>query len=328
MKTGLVLGKFAPLHKGHMFLIETAMSQVDFLYIAICEDSINKGHDIEKWIHSECLSRFRLGKYYVVNIPYNDRLSYTDDDSPRVAMEWAVEFNKWLPRIDVFFSSEKYGENFAKYMGAQHVLVDASRENFPIGGRDLRLNLYEHWDFLTPIAQLRLQRVFVFCGTESTGKTTATNLCAKQFAKYKPHVITEYGREVVKHSQLATYEQLWKIASVQTDMIHKANKERIAPMMFVDTDWRTTEGYRRYLFPNYPPIQVIREKKSRSTDYIFLSKDCSYVDDGTRLSKEQRDELERHHLSSHPSTPHRIRYAMYMDRMEQVYSIVDSLKKF
>ena len=34
-KTGFVLGKFCPLHKGHMFLIDTALSHVEQLYIVV-----------------------------------------------------------------------------------------------------------------------------------------------------------------------------------------------------------------------------------------------------------------------------------------------------
>ena len=34
-KTGLILGKFAPLHKGHQFMIETALKEMDELVILI-----------------------------------------------------------------------------------------------------------------------------------------------------------------------------------------------------------------------------------------------------------------------------------------------------
>ena len=35
---GLVLGKFAPLHKGHQLLIERALGSVDRLYVLVYED--------------------------------------------------------------------------------------------------------------------------------------------------------------------------------------------------------------------------------------------------------------------------------------------------
>ncbi|WP_144530121.1 adenylyltransferase/cytidyltransferase family protein, partial [Peribacillus simplex] len=36
-KLGLTLGKFAPLHKGHQFMIETALQEVDELIVVIYE---------------------------------------------------------------------------------------------------------------------------------------------------------------------------------------------------------------------------------------------------------------------------------------------------
>ena len=39
-KTGLTLGKFAPLHKGHQYLIETALGEVDELMVLIYESSV------------------------------------------------------------------------------------------------------------------------------------------------------------------------------------------------------------------------------------------------------------------------------------------------
>ncbi len=41
MKTlGLTLGKFAPLHKGHQFMIETALQEVDELIVVIYETKV------------------------------------------------------------------------------------------------------------------------------------------------------------------------------------------------------------------------------------------------------------------------------------------------
>ena len=41
MKTlGLTLGKFAPLHKGHQFMIETALQEVDELIVVIYETTV------------------------------------------------------------------------------------------------------------------------------------------------------------------------------------------------------------------------------------------------------------------------------------------------
>ena len=54
-KTGFVLGKFCPLHKGHMLLIDTALSNVEQLYIVvdnIMDDVIAVSKRIQ-WVKKE-----------------------------------------------------------------------------------------------------------------------------------------------------------------------------------------------------------------------------------------------------------------------------------
>ena len=54
-KTGFVLGKFCPLHKGHMLLIDTALSNVEQLYIVvdnIMDDVIAVNKRIQ-WVKKE-----------------------------------------------------------------------------------------------------------------------------------------------------------------------------------------------------------------------------------------------------------------------------------
>ena len=52
MKTGFTIGKFAPFHKGHEYLIETALNEVDEL-IVVVYDTPKLGYNIDmktKWI--------------------------------------------------------------------------------------------------------------------------------------------------------------------------------------------------------------------------------------------------------------------------------------
>ncbi len=41
-KIGFTIGKFAPLHKGHQFLIETAMKEMDEFYIVVYDTDLIK----------------------------------------------------------------------------------------------------------------------------------------------------------------------------------------------------------------------------------------------------------------------------------------------
>lgn len=53
MKIGLTIGKFAPLHKGHQWMIETALKEVDQLIIIVYDapDAENMPMDMRiKWL--------------------------------------------------------------------------------------------------------------------------------------------------------------------------------------------------------------------------------------------------------------------------------------
>ena len=39
-KIGFTIGKFAPLHKGHQFLIETALKEMDEFYVVIYDTNV------------------------------------------------------------------------------------------------------------------------------------------------------------------------------------------------------------------------------------------------------------------------------------------------
>ena len=40
MKTGFTIGKFAPLHRGHQYLIEKGLGEMDEFYVIIYETNV------------------------------------------------------------------------------------------------------------------------------------------------------------------------------------------------------------------------------------------------------------------------------------------------
>lgn len=69
MKTlGLTLGKFAPLHKGHQLMIETALQEVDELIVVIYETSVSPVplHIRANWIRRLYPSSVRVIEAWMV----------------------------------------------------------------------------------------------------------------------------------------------------------------------------------------------------------------------------------------------------------------------
>lgn len=141
--SGLIIGKFYPLHKGHNFLIDTALSQVDELTIIIGE---KKYHDIPGSVRAEWIKKVHPKVHHVYVIKEEKDIS-----DPTI---WAQETIKLIGhKPDFVFSSEDYGETFAKSLGSTHVLVDKERVQIPISATKIRSNPLNYLAYLDPIVQ-------------------------------------------------------------------------------------------------------------------------------------------------------------------------------
>lgn len=190
MTTGLVIGKFYPPHKGHHHLIRTARAQVDRLVVMLCvhEGQTISGELRKAWleeVHPDC---------EVVSVP---------DTLPEEPIAWAEFTMDIWPTLgtpnssgrrgpDLVFSSEEYGEPFARHLGAGHVMVDRERSTVPISGTAIREDPLGNLMFLEPCVRAYFVRRVVLVGAESTGKTT---LARRLAAHFETLWVPEYGRE-------------------------------------------------------------------------------------------------------------------------------------
>lgn len=141
MKKGVIFGKFYPLHAGHKYLIDTALSQVDLLTIVVTG---KKGQKIPSRLRAKWLSYI----YPTVKIKLIYHSIANDDDE-----KWASETTKWIgykPDV-VFTSEERWGDHYAALLGAKHVSVD--RKKFPVSGTMIRRNPVLFLKYLDPVVR-------------------------------------------------------------------------------------------------------------------------------------------------------------------------------
>lgn len=141
-KIGFTIGKFAPFHKGHAYLIETALNEMDEFYVVVY-DTPEFNIDIDtkfKWITKK-FPTVKILKAY--DSPKKIGL---DDESVKIQMEYLKEIIKDID-VGYFYSSEEYGKYVAKYLNIENRVVDKERETFPISGTLLRGNsrLQKKW---------------------------------------------------------------------------------------------------------------------------------------------------------------------------------------
>jgi len=148
MSTGFTLGKFMPLHRGHMYLVDHARGRVGRLTVLVC--SLTR-----EPIPGALRYRWVRDLYPDVNV------QHCTDENPSYPHEHPDFWNIWLRSIrrfcptgpDVVFTSEAYGDQLAELLGARHELVDLKREKFPVSGMAVRERPGDHWDMLPPPVQ-------------------------------------------------------------------------------------------------------------------------------------------------------------------------------
>jgi HTH-type transcriptional regulator, transcriptional repressor of NAD biosynthesis genes len=150
MKHGLIIGKFMPVHNGHLAMIDFAASQCDELIVSM---SYTPADPIDPLI------RFGWMQYLLNNRPHLRLAKVLDDfDDATLPLKertkiWAKIIVKKFPGVNMLFSSEEYGEPLTRHLGIRHVEFDRKRCKFPVSGTLIRANPVQYQDFLPDIVK-------------------------------------------------------------------------------------------------------------------------------------------------------------------------------
>ena len=144
MQIGFTIGKFAPFHKGHEFLIETGLTQMDKFYVVIYN---TPEFDIDMETKKEWI-KTRFPNVEILEA-YNSPKQYgLDEESVNIQMKYLSNIIKKIP-VTHFYSSEEYGQYVANYLGIKNVLVDKERTKFNISAGLIRDNIEKHKSFVS-----------------------------------------------------------------------------------------------------------------------------------------------------------------------------------
>ncbi|MES2962914.1 MAG: AAA family ATPase [Bdellovibrionota bacterium] len=299
--SGVIVGKFSPLHRGHQLVIETALAKCRHLTIITYSEPEFVGCELgrrEKWLRASYPQALVVG---ATNAPPNDASEIEHRDYvARVAREIARDHG--LELFDAVFTSEDYGNGFAAHLSrafgkpVTHVSVDRDRLQVPISGTKLREDVHANRKFLSPLVYADFVETVCFLGAESSGKSTIAKACAERFGS--AHV-DEYGRTLSEErDQKLFLEDMITIAHRHID-----DEERLRGLanryLFVDTSPLTTKFYSGALFGEVVP--ELEALSSRRYDHVFLCGiDFPLVQDGTRQGEEFRRKQQDFYLRELP----------------------------
>ncbi|MFJ4900382.1 AAA family ATPase [Streptomyces sp. NPDC088727] len=299
---GLVLGRFYPPHAGHHHLVRTAQDRCERLTVLVRAASAE-------------------------SVPLADRVAWMREVHPDVTVAGAVDdtrtdlrdptvrdahmalFTAAVPEpVDAVFTSEPYGDELARRLGAEPVAVDPDRTVFPVSGTAVRADPAGYWDFLEPPVRAALARRVVVLGAESTGTTTLARALAAQYRRRGgvwalTGYVAEYGREF-REQKPAAPRARWpraqrEDAAFSTDDFplmaeaRNAREEAAArtgsPVLVCDSDsFATTVRDERYAGGRNP---LAERTADRPAPHLWLLTDhegVAFEDDGLRHSQEPR----------------------------------------
>lgn len=279
MVRGVIAGKFLPPHLGHGYLIEEAARQCGQLTVLICD---RPEYTIPAELRKSWLQQMHPGVTFKI-------IKDTLDDNDSKA--WAANTVKVLGyRPDIVFSSEKYGQAYAKYMGARHVMVDYARRHTPISGTRVRENPWANWQYLHPVVRAYFARRICLVGSESSGTTTLTKALAEH---YRTNWVAEYGRDYTVQQQKRLDREGWQTADFvkiakQQNKLEDAAATRANKILFCDTDsFATSIWHERYMGKRACEVEALAAGRPYGL-YILTDTGIPWEDDGTRDGEKYR----------------------------------------
>lgn len=298
MTRGLVFGKFAPLHNGHVNLITKAATMVDELDVVLCYDDKFQ-HTLSEYMRNKLSLRNRhLWLLETFKDIQNINIYYIDESNINSFPEDYILFTTKI--IDatgksnmeythVFTSEHNYSYYIANsFHIAKHVVIDSTRTEVPISATMIRQNIYDNWEYIPKAVQKDFVKRVAVIGVESTGKTTLVKNLSNYFnTVYVPEV----GR-IICEEETFSMEKYW----VERDYINTAIRHKSAELatikeankiMFVDTNNLIT--YLSFMWNSnnkFSPILWEMSKKEIE-DYdlvIILDIDVPWVADNLRTN--------------------------------------------
>lgn len=279
-KKGFVLGKFLPPHAGHQHLVRSAMAQTEELTVLVCT------------IRKEPIPGY-LRYQWMCHLFPDTRIVHVTDEVPSYPHEhpdfeeiWTALLKREVPGTEVFFSSEDYGEDVARWLSIAHVLIDKERIAFPVSGTHVRDEAFNYWEFIPEVVRPYFVKRIVLTGPESTGKTTMAEKLARYFETNR---VQEYGRDYfVEYKGIHDISDLSRIAEGQVrleeEALAHANK-----LLFCDTDLIVTQVWSEIYFKHCPQDVIDLSHTRRYDLHLLMDIDIPWEDDGTREFPQLRD---------------------------------------
>lgn len=283
-RVGLIFGKFYPLHSGHIYLIEKALTQVDELHVMLgCEANRDK----------QLFEKSRLprqpqvsDRFSWLKDTFKDRHNihiYISDETginyyPNGWKEWSdsikhiLSENKIEPSV-VFTSEPQDVTEHERYFGCPVVVIDANREFVNISATKIRENPYQNWSFIAQAARPFFVKKVAIIGHDKFNELPVklANIYNTQYVSNG--YINYIQREIstLENKRYLSENDYLRIAMLHVERMSKS-LENANKLLFTSIDFGTLSNYYEQIFGKSNEV-LIGLKSSYQFDLIIHEKE-------------------------------------------------------
>ncbi|MDQ3104217.1 MAG: AAA family ATPase [Actinomycetota bacterium] len=286
-KHGLVVGKFWPLHAGHSALLREAEACCVRTTVQLLA---NHAEDVPLGVRAAWIREAHPGVQLVA--AYDDH-PVDFDDSRAWDAHMPIIVGHLKSPVDAVFTSDGYGAEMARRLGATWVQVDSARRKNPVSGSAIRAQPHAYWWALAPCVRAWYTKRIVVVGAESTGTTTlAQDLAAVMATEWVPEFGREWtiGREGGLDASWSS-DEFVRIAAEQSAREDAAARSVAVPWLVCDTDaLATAVWHERYIGYRLPSLESLARLRPPWT-YVLTCNDIPFVQDGWRDGQHVRQHM-------------------------------------
>ena len=134
--TALIVGKFAPFHKGHQLVLDKALETATNVIVLVYSNP--DFENMPSAMRADWIKEIYHDKPVQVFAPTQPPLNSADDFAQRKFVKDWLECEMPEVEVDKVFGSEDYIAGFADYLGVPYEIVDLWRKQQAISGTALR----------------------------------------------------------------------------------------------------------------------------------------------------------------------------------------------
>lgn len=335
----VIFGTFAPMHKGHIDLIQRAKRECDRSVVIVSGFDGDRGEQIGLGLQK----RFRYIRETFHDEPLISVFKLDETGMPPYPKGWTP----WLAALEllvtttkdeelVFYVSEK---EYAEELFSRGFRVSFTERNFGISATLIRQQPAKYWNMIAKPFRRHFSKNVLVVGSASNGKTTLVRDLGRY---YSCPVSLEYARYYqqrynVRDDELTGKDYNYLLTGQYRQTSDLIDSDMNRGLVIADTNATVTEAYYNYYIgktsSSFHSLCADTVKNEKWDLIIFILPTGNYIDDGFRdmsmADHEIRQAFTKHLQElvavNHEGTPVVYIGGTYIDNYRRAIELIDGI---